>query len=49
VTHACVVEEAAIGRIVGFYTLAVAGIPTPDLPPEQIKRLPRCRWCAWAV
>lgn len=36
-----VAVEAASGRLAGFYTLASAGIPTPDLPPELTRRLPR--------
>src|ERR1700720_2891137 len=33
--------EGATGDIAAFYTIAPAGIPTPDLPPEETKRLPR--------
>ena len=28
-------------QIAGYYTLAAASIATPDLPPEDLKRLPR--------
>jgi len=34
------IEETS-DRIAGFYTIASAGIPTPDLPPEITRRLPR--------
>jgi hypothetical protein len=30
----CFVALAATGKIAGFYTLASAGIPVPELPPE---------------
>jgi GNAT superfamily N-acetyltransferase len=33
--------EAATGRLAAYYTIASASIPTPDLPPEMTKRLPR--------
>ena len=33
--------EPITGRIAAYYTLSSASIPTPDLPPETIKRLPR--------
>src|SRR4026208_1367046 len=36
-----VVFEVATGRLAGFYTIASASIPTPDLPVEITKRLPR--------
>jgi predicted GNAT family N-acyltransferase len=29
------------GEVAAYYTIALASIPTPDLPPEEIKRLPR--------
>jgi GNAT superfamily N-acetyltransferase len=29
------------GAIAGFYTLAATGLPLPDLPPEEARRLPR--------
>ncbi|MGD0962125.1 MAG: GNAT family N-acetyltransferase [Methylomonas sp.] len=29
------------GDVAAYYTLASASIPTPDLPPEERKRLPR--------
>jgi ribosomal protein S18 acetylase RimI-like enzyme len=38
----CVVAiEVATGRLAGYYTIAAASIPTPDLPPEITKKLPR--------
>ncbi len=33
--------EAASGCLAAYYTIASASIPTPDLPPEMTKRLPR--------
>jgi len=33
--------ETVSGRLAGFYTIASASIPTPDLPTEMRKRLPR--------
>jgi predicted GNAT family N-acyltransferase len=39
---ACYVAiEATIGKVAGYYTLAAAGIPLADMPPELAKRLPR--------
>ena len=36
-----VVIEVATGEFAAYYTIAAASIPTPQLPPEIIKRLPR--------
>jgi len=36
-----VAVEVASGDIAAYYTIAAAGIPTTDLAPEVIKRLPR--------
>jgi GNAT superfamily N-acetyltransferase len=33
--------EAATGQLAAYYTIAAAGIPTTELPPDLIKRLPR--------
>ncbi|MCX6632285.1 MAG: GNAT family N-acetyltransferase [Candidatus Solibacter sp.] len=33
--------EVATGKLAAYYTIASASIPTPQLPPEIIKRLPR--------
>jgi ribosomal protein S18 acetylase RimI-like enzyme len=41
VTNCFVAIEAATGSLAAYYTLAATSIPTPDLPREQIKRLPR--------
>ena len=41
VANCFVAVEVATGRVAAYYTLASASIPTPDLPPEQIRRLPR--------
>jgi predicted GNAT family N-acyltransferase len=39
---ACYVAiEAATGKVAGYYTLAAAGIPLAELPPDLAKRLPR--------
>jgi ribosomal protein S18 acetylase RimI-like enzyme len=36
-----VAVETATGRLAAYYTIAAASIPTPQLPPERVKRLPR--------
>lgn len=36
-----VATEVATGRLAAYYTIAAASIPTPQLPPEMVKRLPR--------
>lgn len=36
-----VAVEVATGRFAAYYTIAAASIPTPQLPPEIVKRLPR--------
>lgn len=41
VTNCFVAIEVATGLLTAYYTLAATSIPTPDLPREQIKRLPR--------
>ena len=41
VTNCFVAVEVETGIIAGYYTLAAASIPTPDLPEVVIKRLPR--------
>jgi len=41
VSNCFVAIEAAKGLLTAYYTLAATSIPTPDLPREQIKRLPR--------
>src|SRR5207302_1928361 len=33
--------ETATGKLAAYYTIASAGIPTTELPPDLIKRLPR--------
>ena len=39
---ACFVAvEDATGKLAAYYSIASASIPTPDLPPEITKRLPR--------
>lgn len=41
ITNCFVAIEAASGLIAAYYTLAAASIPTPDLPSELTKKLPR--------
>ena len=41
ITNCFVVIETATGEIAAYYTLSAASIPLLDLPPEDIKRLPR--------
>lgn len=41
VAHGFIAVETASGLVAGFYTIAAASIPTPDLPPEETRRLPR--------
>lgn len=41
VANCFVAVEAATGALAAFYTIAAAGIPTPDLPADITKRLPR--------
>jgi GNAT superfamily N-acetyltransferase len=41
ITNCFVVVEAATGRVAAYYTLSAASIPLVDLPPDEIKRLPR--------
>lgn len=41
VTSCFVAVEAASGVIAGYYTLASAGIPVSEIPPELLRRLPR--------
>jgi GNAT superfamily N-acetyltransferase len=36
-----VAAEAATGRLAAYYTIASASVPTPDLPAEMTRRLPR--------
>ncbi|AUB85456.1 GNAT family N-acetyltransferase [Candidatus Thiodictyon syntrophicum] len=40
-TACYVAVEATTLRVVGYYTLAAAGIPLGDLPESLVKRLPR--------
>lgn len=41
ITNCFVVVFVETGDIAAYYTMASASIPTPDLPEEEIKRLPR--------
>lgn len=41
VTACYVLKENATTKIVGYYTLAAAGVALSDLPPDIIKKLPR--------
>jgi len=37
----CFVALDAVGKIVGYYTLAATSLPLPELAPEHARRLPR--------
>jgi len=41
VANCFVAVEAKTGQVAAYYTLSAASIPVVDLPPEEIKRLPR--------
>ena len=41
VSNCFVAVEASTGAVAGFYTMASASIPTPDLPAILTKKLPR--------
>jgi GNAT superfamily N-acetyltransferase len=41
VTHCFVAVDAATGTVAGYYTLAAASIPTPELPEAVTRKLPR--------
>jgi ribosomal protein S18 acetylase RimI-like enzyme len=41
IANCFVAVDTATGQVVAYYTIASASIPTPDLPPEETKRLPR--------
>jgi ribosomal protein S18 acetylase RimI-like enzyme len=41
ITNCFVVVEVATGQVAAYYTLSAASIPLVDLPPDEIKRLPR--------
>ena len=41
VANCFVAVETVTEKIIAYYTIASASILTPDLPPEEIKRLPR--------
>lgn len=41
ITNCFVAVEACSTAVAGYYTLAAASIPTPNLPAELTKRLPR--------
>lgn len=41
IANCFVAVDVATGQVVAYYTIASASIPTPDLPPEEAKRLPR--------
>ncbi len=40
-TSCCVMTDAATGKVAGYYTLAAAGVPLPDVGDDLAKRLPR--------
>ena len=41
IANCFVALDRSSGTIAGFYTIAAASVPTPDLPAELTKRLPR--------
>jgi ribosomal protein S18 acetylase RimI-like enzyme len=41
VANCFVAIEVSTGTLAAYYTIAAASIPTPQLPPEMIQRLPR--------
>lgn len=41
ITNCFVVVETATSQVAAYYTLSAASIPFVDLPPDQVKRLPR--------
>lgn len=41
VANCFVAIEAATGQVAAYYTIASASVSTPDLPPDEAKRLPR--------
>lgn len=41
IANCFVAIEAATGQVAAYYTIASASVPTPNLPPEDAKRLPR--------
>lgn len=41
VANCFVAVEVATGQVAAYYTIASTSIPTPDLPVEDAKRLPR--------
>ncbi|MDD2725158.1 MAG: hypothetical protein PHH59_14210 [Methylovulum sp.] len=41
VANCFVAIETVTGQVAAYYTIAPASVHTPDLPPEDIKRLPR--------
>ena len=41
VANCFVAVEAASAQVAAYYTLSAASIPITDLPPEDVKRLPR--------
>ncbi|AXC16080.1 Acetyltransferase (plasmid) [Acidisarcina polymorpha] len=41
IANCFVAIDAATGALAGYYTIAATSIPTPDLPAEVTKRLPR--------
>jgi len=41
IANCFVLVETATGQVAAYYTLSAASIPLVDLPPEEVKRLPR--------
>jgi len=41
IANCFVAVETATGHVAAYYTISAASIPLVDLPPEEVKRLPR--------
>ncbi len=41
IANCLIAIDSASGAVAGYYTIATAGIPFVELPPEESKRLPR--------
>lgn len=41
IANCFVAVEIVTGQVAAYYTIASASVPTPDLPPDEAKRLPR--------
>jgi ribosomal protein S18 acetylase RimI-like enzyme len=41
IAHCFVAVDTVSGHVAGYYTIAASSVPLVNLPPEQVKRLPR--------